>query len=108
MNMSKLPVVAFLAAWLALVAPALAQTSVNKAHKTCETASKVLRPTPKSAKVDKDETRSSDEVIFVRLNVRTMEGALVDVTCTVNRATGVATLKPIDLSPDTASASPPP
>lgn len=107
--MSKLPVVVFLiAAGLACAAPATAQTSVTKAHKTCETASKVLRPTPKSAKVDKDETRSSAEAIVVRLNVRTVEGALVDVTCTVNRATGVATLKPIDLSPDIAAASPAP
>jgi hypothetical protein len=102
--MSKLPVAFLTAASLALAAPAMAQTSVNKAHKTCETASKVLRPTPKSAKVDKDETRSGDEAIIVRLNVRTVEGALVDVTCTVNRATGVATLKPIDLSPDPDSA----
>jgi hypothetical protein len=106
--MSKqLPVIAFLAAASLLsVAPAAAQTSVTKAHKTCETASKVLRPTPRSAKVDKDETRSNNDAIVVRLNVRTVEGALVDVTCTVNRATGVATLKPIDLSPDTASAVP--
>ena len=104
--MSKLSIVAFLtAAGIALAAPAMAQTSVSKAHKTCETASKALRPSPKSAKVDKDETRSSDDAIVVRLSVRTREGALVDVTCTVNRATGVATLRPIDLSPDTASAS---
>jgi hypothetical protein len=104
--MSKLPVVVFLAAAsLASIAPAMGQTSVSKAHKTCETASKVLRPTPKSAKVDRDETRLSDDAIVVRLNVRTVEGALVDVTCTVNRATGVATLKPIDLSSDTVSAS---
>jgi hypothetical protein len=92
-------------AGLAFAAPAIAQTSVSKAHKTCETASRVLRPTPKSAKVDKDETRSSDDAIVVRLSVRTIEGALVDVTCTVNRATGVATLKPIDLSSGAVSAS---
>jgi hypothetical protein len=92
-------------AGLAFAAPVMAQTSVSKAHKTCETASRVLRPTPKSAKVDKDETRSSDDAIVVRLSVRTTEGALVDVTCTVNRATGVATLKPIDLSPGAVSAS---
>jgi hypothetical protein len=92
-------------AGLAFAAPAIAQTSVSKAHKTCETASRVLRPTPKSAKVDKDETRSSDDAIVVRLSVRTIEGALVDVTCTVNRATGVATLKPIDLSTGAVSAS---
>jgi hypothetical protein len=55
--------------------------------------------------VDKDETRSSDDAIVVRLSVRTIEGALVDVTCTVNRATGVATLKPIDLSSGAVSAS---
>jgi hypothetical protein len=104
--MSKLPVVVFVAiAGLAFPAPAIAQTSVSKAHKTCETASRVLRPTPKSAKVDKDETRSSDDAIVVRLSVRTIEGALVDVTCTVNRATGVATLKPIDLSTGAVSAS---
>ncbi len=102
--MSKLSVVAFLVAGLALAAPATAQTSVTKAHKTCETASRVLRPTPKSARVDKDETRSSDDTIVVRLNVRTVEGALVDVTCTVNRATGVATLRPIDLTPVSVSA----
>jgi hypothetical protein len=107
--MSKLPVVVFLAAAsLMSTAPAMGQTSVSKAHKTCETASKVLRPTPRSAKVDKDETRSSNDVIVVRLNVRTVEGVLVDVTCTVNRATGVATLKPIDLSPVTASTAPVP
>jgi hypothetical protein len=105
--MSKLPVVAFLAAAsLMSIAPAMAQTSVNKAHKTCETASRVLRPTPKSAKVDKDETRTSDDAIVVRLNVRTVEGVLVDVTCSVNRATGVATLKPIDLSPVAALTAP--
>jgi hypothetical protein len=92
-------------AGLAFAAPAIAQTSVSKAHKTCETASRVLRPTPKSAKVDKDETRSSEDAIVVRLSVRTLEGALVDVTCTVNRATGVATLKPIDLSSGAVSAS---
>ncbi|HEY7798885.1 MAG TPA: hypothetical protein VIA80_08990 [Hyphomonadaceae bacterium] len=104
--MSKLPVGVFVAiAGLAFAAPAIAQTSVSKAHKTCETASRVLRPTPKSAKVDKDETRSSDDAIVVRLSVRTIEGALVDVTCTVNRATGVATLKPIDLSSGAVSAS---
>jgi hypothetical protein len=102
--MSKLPVVFLAAACLALAAPAVSQTSVSKAQKTCETASKVLRPTPKSARVDKDETRTIDDAIIVRLNVRTVEGALVDVTCTVNRATGVATLKPIDLSPIGASA----
>ncbi|NJO35007.1 MAG: hypothetical protein HC869_19720 [Rhodospirillales bacterium] len=107
--MCKLPVVVFLSAVsLAFAAPAVAQTSVSKAHKTCETASRVLRPTPKSAKIDKDETRSSDDAIIVRLNVRTVDGALVDVTCTVNRATGVATLKPIDLSSDSASVSPTP
>ena len=107
--MCKFPVVAFLAAAsLTFVTPAVAQVSVSKAQKTCETASRVLRPAPKSARVDKEETRSSDEVVVVRLNVRTMEGALVDVTCTVNRATGVATLNPIDLSPVTASASPAP
>ena len=103
--MSKLPVV-FLAASLAFTAPAMGQTSVSKAQQTCETASRVLRPTPKSARVDKDETRTIDDAIVVRLNVRTVEGALVDVTCSVNRATGVATLKPIDLSP-TASAPTP-
>ena len=105
--MGKLPVVAFLtAAGLVFVTPALAQTSVSKAHKTCEAASKVLRPTPKSARVDKDETHTTDAAIVVRISVRTIEGALVDVTCTVNRATGVATLRPIDLSPVTASATP--
>ena len=104
--MSKLPVVVFLAAAsLMSIAPSMAQTSVSKAHKTCETASRVLRPTPKSAKVDKEETRTSDDAIVVRLNVRTVEGVLVDVTCSVNRATGVATLKPIDLSPVTASTA---
>ena len=104
---TQLPVIAFLAAASLLsVAPATAQTSVTKAHKTCETASKVLRPTPRSAKVDKDETRTSADTIIVRLNVRTAEGALVDVTCTVSRSNGVATLKPIDLSPDIASAVP--
>jgi hypothetical protein len=107
--MIKLPVVAFLAAASFLpIVPALAQTSVSKAHKTCETASKVLRPTPKSARVDKDETRTSDDAIVVRLNVRTAEGALVDVTCSVSRSTGVATLKPIDLSPISASVTPVP
>jgi hypothetical protein len=105
--MSKFPVIAFLAAAsLVSVAPAMAQTSVSKAHKTCEVAAKVLRPTPKSARIDKDETRTIDDAIVVRLNVRTVEGALVDVTCSVNRVTGVATLKPIDLSPVTASATP--
>ena len=103
--MCKLPVVAFLSACcLSIAAPAFAQATVAKAHKTCEVASKVLRPTPKSARVDKAETRSNDEAIIVRLNVRTQEGALVDVTCSVNRTTGVATLKPIDLSPITASS----
>ena len=102
--MSKLPVVVLLAAASLLsAAPAMAQTSVSKAHKTCETASRVLRPTPKSAKVDKEETRTSEDAIVVRLNVRTAEGVLVDVTCSVDRATGMATLKPIDLSPVTAS-----
>ncbi len=106
--MSKFPVVAFLAAASVFMAPATAQISVSKAQKTCETAARVLRPTPKSARVDKDETSKFEDAIVVRLNVRTMEGALVDVTCSVNRDTGVATLRPVDLTPVTASASPAP
>jgi hypothetical protein len=107
--MTKLTFVAFLSLGsLIAAAPALAKTSTSRAHQICETAAQVLRPAPKSARADKAETQTTSDTIVVRLNVRTADGGLADVLCTVDRATSMATLKPSNLWPPGASPAPAP
>ena len=98
--MTKFPIVAFLAAsspFLALSASA--KVTVSKAHEICEVAAQVLRPAPKSARADKEETQSTEDVIVVKLSVRKADGGLAEVICTVDRQTTMATLKPSVLAP---------
>jgi hypothetical protein len=103
----KFPVVAFLsAACLIAASPAIAKVSVSRAHQICEAAAQVLRPVPKSARADKNMTQSSEETIIVKLSVWKADGGLTEVTCTVNRETTMATLKPSVLGPSRAPTAP--
>ena len=80
-------------------APAGAKVSIARAQKICEAAAKVLRPTPLSARADRDELQASSETITIFLRVQTADSRLVTVTCLVDRETSMATLTPSTLAP---------
>lgn len=87
-----------------LITPAYSEVSLSQARKICEGAAKVLRPAPRSARLDRYELNATATTMTFYLNVQTAEDAKVKVSCTVDRATGVARLTPSTLAPPPASA----
>lgn len=77
---------------LAIVAPALAKTSVTRSQQVCEAAVKQQTPPPKSANIDSDFTRVSDALAIFSFHVRRADDTAGTQTCTVDRNTSQATL----------------
>jgi siroheme synthase len=93
MNKSSL-IAALLVATAFAAAPAIAKTSVVKGLQICVAAVKQQDPAPKSARVDRDATRSNDETLTVRLKVKNADDTSAMLVCTVDRATGSPSLAP--------------
>ncbi|HVY87717.1 MAG TPA: hypothetical protein VG942_02560 [Hyphomonadaceae bacterium] len=74
--------------------PALAKTSLAKGQQVCQAAAKAETPAPKSVRIDSDETRVTDDALNFVLKVQNADNSAATVACTVDRATGQATLKP--------------
>src|SRR5262245_53451158 len=84
--------IALLVAGAALASPAVAETSVAKGKKVCESAALAQTPAPKSARIDDDKTKSSDATLTYTLKVKNADGSAVLVVCKVDRATDTPTL----------------
>jgi hypothetical protein len=91
-----------------IAAPASAKVSIARAQQICEAAAKVLQPTPKSARADRNDLQATSLAVTVFLRVQTADNALVRVTCKVDRETSMATLTPSTLAPSTAALTPAP
>lgn len=76
--------VILLAATLAVASPAMAKTSLSKGSQLCNDA--IEKTHPKSARIDDDETRSSDTTLWFVLNVKKADGATAKFSCVVDRA----------------------
>lgn len=98
-------IAALLVALAFMPEPASAKVSIARARQICEAAAKVLRPTPTSARADRDELQASSATITVFLKVRTADNRLVTVTCQVDRETSMATLTPSVLTPSVPAPS---
>jgi hypothetical protein len=79
---------------LALAGPAAAKTSINKGELLCKAALNAQTPPPRSFRVDKDETRSTDGHIWFTVNARNADGVATKLLCTVDRATETAVVAP--------------
>lgn len=82
------------AAAVALAAPASAKTTIIKGEQLCKAAVAAQTPAPKSYRVDKASTRVSDSHLWFNVRTRNDAGEAIDLTCTVDRAAGVASVGP--------------
>ena len=79
---------------LAFAAPAFA-TSLVKGEKLCKEVAQSAEPAPKSIRVDKPNTRASNDRFEMQLRVRNADGSAGVLACSVDRAAGTATVTPI-------------
>lgn len=91
--MKKTPLIALLLAVAAVsAAPAVAKTKLSKGKQLCETAAKAATPTPKSVRVDDNETRFTDTTFTFKLKTTNADDTSGALVCKVDRETGVATI----------------
>jgi hypothetical protein len=83
--MTRLSSLIFLtAASMALASPALAKTSIAAAENLCKAEVK-KQHTPKSLKVDKEETKATSDAFIYIVKIKGADDANAKVRCTVDR-----------------------
>lgn len=73
-------------------APALAVTSLSKGKTLCEAATAEKFADAADINVDKDDTRSTEVMIWYTMLVKGQDGVTKKVRCTVDRDSGKATV----------------
>ncbi|HEV7693911.1 MAG TPA: hypothetical protein VGO52_23965 [Hyphomonadaceae bacterium] len=90
--MTRLSSLLFLTvASLALAAPALAKTSIAGAENLCKAEVKKVH-SPKSIKVDKDETKATNTAFIYIVKIKGADDANAKVRCTVDRESSAVAL----------------
>jgi hypothetical protein len=94
-RLSSLAILASLS--IAIAAPAFAgPLSIQKGESVCKAAASQQQPTPKSVRVDKDETRVNSEVLKFTLRVKAADDTSAKLICAVDRTSKAATLTVAD------------
>jgi hypothetical protein len=73
--------------------PAYAKTSIQKGVTLCRTAASELQPPPDSIRIDASQTRINNDILILPVRIRQAGAAARELTCTVDRASDVATLE---------------
>jgi hypothetical protein len=90
--MTRLSSLIFLtAASMALASPALAKTSITAAENLCKAEVK-KQHTPKSLKVDKNETKATTDAFVYIVKIKGTDDANAKVRCTVDRESNAVAL----------------
>lgn len=79
------------AASIALASPALAKTSITQGENLCKEEVKKQK-TPKSLKVDKDETKATSDSFIYSVKIKDSADVASKVKCTVNRESNAVIL----------------
>ena len=94
--MTRLSSLIFLtAASLALASPALAKTSITGAENLCKAEVKKVH-SPKSLKVDKEETKATTATFIYIVKIKGADDASAKLRCTVDRESSAVALAAAD------------
>ncbi len=70
---------------IALAAPALAKTSVQKGENLCKAEIAKQSPTPKSVRIDKEGVKASGDTFVYTVRIKNADDSAGKLFCTVDR-----------------------